>query len=195
MIVYATSTDHINKCPYDVLVPPHFAIKIAKEVETKVFHAPFYEPIDSLALQKSKITIAHMVELTATQSRFIVLHDEDVLSILHHTDAYIQEVLPLRDRPEVKKYIDRVLPFRQRTYFLFRRIMNNHPQWKEAYSQREGVFDVLARLYRGMGVSVNLPETLLEELRECPALREIRQSEPQSDTITAETPMASLYRV
>ena len=195
MIYYATATDHLNKCPYDVLVPPHFAVKVTKEVEAGLFHTPFYEPIDAFALQKSKITIAHMIELSATQARFIVIDDKDVLSILHHIDLYIQEVLPLRDRPEVKKYIEKILPFRQRTYFLFRRIMNKHPQWKEAYSHREGVFDVLAKLYRGLGVSVNLPETLLEELRECPALRDLEKSDPQQGTITASTPVASLYRV
>lgn len=165
--IYATATDHINKHPYDVMVQAHFA-GIHRLVEQKIFLSPIYEAFDSNALQKSKITIAKMVELFISKSSFNVIEDKDVLYILHQIDCYVEEVYHLKNDDKVQKYIEQILKLRERIYFLFRRVLNLHPQWKQAYQQQIGVFQIISQLY---GKNHDLPETLLEDLRICPTIK------------------------
>ena len=171
MVLYRSATEHINKYPYAVLVPPHFAVKIGNEIESGLIKAPFYQPDDDRAVQRSRITIAHMVELFESKMPFTVIEDSDVLSILHHIDAYVEEIKPIYYQPEIKTYVGKILKLRDRIYFLFRRVMAIHPQWKTAYQDQQGIFDVLSSLYAAMGYQGTLPDTLLEELRQCPAMR------------------------
>lgn len=173
--VYITATEHINKRPYPALIQAHLAVNFGPKG-----HAPFYEPFDSNSMQRSAITIAKMVELFTSKSSFIIVNDMDVIEILHQIDAYIAEVYPLKDRDEaVDKYIERILLLRDRIYFLFRRILNLHPQWKESYQDQVGVFSVMAELYRSIGVNIELPESLMEDLRMCPTIRHSAKTKAQ----------------
>jgi hypothetical protein len=185
VIVYASATDHINLHPYDVMVQPHF-ISLHKEVEKGTFKHPIYEAFDPNLKQKSRITINKMVELYISKSSFDIFDDKDVLSVLHHIDAYVEEVYPLKaTNEEVSRYIDRILELRSRIYFLFCRVLNAHPLWKAVYEQRRGIFSIIAEIYGPMGMATDLPETMLKELRMCPTIRTVQKLERQAQMESA----------
>lgn len=174
-LIYRSATDFVNEYLYKVLIPPHL-LKLPTAIETGYLKTPFYVPEDPSALERSRLTIANMIELFSTNSHFVISEDKDVLSILHNLDCYIEEVLPLKNQiPNIDAYMKKATNFRNRTYELFRRILNRHPQWKESYSQRDGIFDILAKLYSFSNKDINLPDTLLEQLRVSPALQNYEQ--------------------
>lgn len=176
-ILYASATDHINKHPYDVYVQAHFS-GIHPEVERGIFKTPIYEPMDPNAKQRSSITISKMVELFTSKSSFDIAKDQDVVAILHHIDSYVEEIYPMKDRDAaIQPYIDKIINLRGRIYLLFRRVMNLHPEWRKAYSGQVGVFQIIVDLYRPLGLKLDLPETLIEELRYCPTIRAAQRAE------------------
>lgn len=166
--IYITATDHINNHPYEVMVQAHTTVNFSNKNT-----APFYEPMDHTIPQKSRIPISKMVEYFISRSSFTIIHDKDVLEILHQIDAYVKEVYPLKNiNSEVEAYLEKILKFRERIYFLFRRVLNNHPQWKDSYKEQVGVFGVISELYSSIGMKVDVPESLMEDLRICPTVRE-----------------------
>ena len=170
-IIYATATDHVNLHPYSVSVPAHFATVIHRSVEEGNLFAPIYEPFDSRQQQSSMITIAKMVEFVISSTTFTITKDYDVLEILHQIDAYIDEVFPMINDKIVSTYVDRVLRLRSRIYVLFRRILNRRPQWQSAYGHENTLFEMLAEVYRPLGVSFKSPQTLFEDLVVCPTVK------------------------
>ena len=194
MRIYATATDHVNNHVYDVMVQPHF-VGVPRLVEEGLFFAPFYEPYDHILKQKSKITIAKMVELFISNSSFDIIEDRDVLYILHTIDSYVEEVYHLRTDDTVGKYIEKILKLRARIYTLFRIVLNRHPQWKQAYQKQIGVFEILRTLYSPLGGLPDLPETLLEQLRICPTIREHEASEKAQKKETSPEPRKMIYDV
>lgn len=193
-IIYTSATEHINKHGYDVLLQP-YAVKIHREVELGIFKTPIYEAMDHTVKQKSKISIAKMVELFISKSSFDIIDDHDVLDVLHHIDAYVEEVYPLKaSNPAIEKYLEKILQLRSRMYFLFRRVLNKHPQWKQAYQRQVGIFQVMAELYKPLNVNIDLPETLLDELQICPTIRQNTKT-PSSKNIDLTTPGQVVYDV
>lgn len=173
--IYASATAFINNHPYDVMIQAHLTVKFSSKGL-----APIYEPYDPNILQKSKIPIAKMVELYTSKSSFTIINDMDVIDILHRIDAYVAEVYPLKSmNTEVETYLSRILTLRDRIYFLFRRVLNHHPQWKTSYQNRPGIFNALSILYGAIGIKLDLPESLMEDLRICPTIREYEKSKMQ----------------
>lgn len=194
MILYPTATDHINKHPYGVMLPPH-ALDVPVETGRRrppvtaltmisgtlvqrtrhtiaTTPGPIYEPFDERLSQRARVTIAHMVTLVMSETPFTILDDYDVLTILHQIDAYVAETYPLRSEPAVTAYFERILKLRSRIYALFRRVLNHRPQWKTAYTEEQGLLGVLRDLYRSFGMSGGLPQTLLDDLEICPTVRD-----------------------
>lgn len=191
--LYITATEHINKHPYEVMIQPHIAISFGPKFNGKHI-APLYEPFDAAALQKSRISIAKMVEYFVSKSSFTIINDRDVIEILHQIDAYVAEVYGEKSvNPEIEKYLEKILKLRDRIYFLFRRVLNLHPQWKTAYHQQIGVFNVMAELYRAIGMQIAVPETLMESLRICPTIREYEKLKADEMTIPENTSHHGLY--
>jgi len=152
------------------MIPPHIQ-NIHRQVERGIFFAPIYEPFDQHTPQRSKITIAKMVEFVVSRTSFTIVEDHDVLSILHQIDAYVEEVYMLRTDDRVRAYIEKILALRVRIYIVFRRVLNRHPQWKQAYIGKDSIFTIMAALYRPFGVDLGIPSTMLESLLVCPTVR------------------------
>ena len=169
-MLYATATDHINNHPYAVYLPPH-VLDIHKQVIGGDLFAPLYEASDTNLKQKSMIPIAKMVELSISETSFTVINDYDILLILHQIDAYVEEVYPLRSDPRIMPYIERILKLRSKVYLVFRRVLNWHPQWKSAYSHGNDIFGTILNLYKSIGISVGVPQGLLDDLVVCPTVR------------------------
>jgi hypothetical protein len=168
--LYPSATAHINHHPYTAMIPPYIQI-IPRVIETGIFFAPLYEAFDDKVPQRAKLTIAKMVEFVSSKTTFTIIDDYDVLAILHQIDAYVEEVYPLRADERVKTYLDKILLLRQRIYTVFRRVLNRHPQWKQAYIGEEDIFTIMRQLYRPFGIELGIPATLLEELALCPTIR------------------------
>jgi len=170
-MIYATATDHINKHPYKLLIPPH-VLSIHREALAGDLFAPFYESNDHRQFQRAMMPIARMVEFNISKTTFTIVDDYEVLEILHQIDAYVQEVLPLmRVDKSVVSYVEKILRLRARIYQLFRRVLNLHPDWKKVYSHGQNIFGVIVNLYRLLGISVDAPQALLDELSICPTVR------------------------
>lgn len=167
--LYPTATDHINKHPYTILVPPH-VFDIHKDIQQGNLFAPPYEAFDSNIPQRARATISDMVTYVITNTTFTIVNDYDVLVILHQIDAYVEEVFHLRDNKTVATYIERILRLRARIYVLFRRVLNRHPQWKTSYMHEQGIFSFLSQLYGSIGVKADLPQTILDRLSVCPTI-------------------------
>jgi hypothetical protein len=170
-MIYATATDHINKHPYKLLVPPH-VLAIHREALIGDLFAPLYESYDHKQPQRAMMPIARMVEFVISKTVFTIVDDYEVLEILHQIDAYVEEVLPLmRGDKAVASYVEKILRLRVRIYQLFRRVMSLHPDWKKVYSHGQNIFGVITQLYQLLGLSVDAPQNLFEELSICPAVR------------------------
>ena len=162
-IVYQSATDHINKHTYAVTVPPYVS-GVHKQVLNGELFTPVYEAFDPFLFQRSRISISNMVSFNISKTPFTIIDDHDVLEILHQIDAYVEEVYELRHNKEISIYIEKILKLRPHIYKHFRRILNKHPQWYQAYDQGEGLFGTLQKLYKPLGIEVDLPKPLLEEL-------------------------------
>lgn len=169
-IIYASATDHINKHTYPATIPP-YTFNIHPSVIKKDLFAPPYEVFDQNLPQKAMITIADMVSFVISNTTFTIINDYDVLAILHQIDSYVEEVYPLRMTKTVSEYIERILKLRVRIYTLFRRVLNRHPQWKAAYNHGDGIFKILLDLYSPLGMTVDVPNAMLDELSVCPTIR------------------------
>lgn len=169
-ILYASATDHINKHIYYVTVPGYYQ-DVHRETETGQLFAPVYEPFDSRAEQRAAITIARMVDLMIGRVPFTILDDKDVVQILHHIDAYVEEVFALRGDARITSYITKIIELRGFIYKLFRRVLNLHVEWKKAYSGNQGVFEIIQALYAPFGIPTDIPAGLLDALVICPTLR------------------------
>ena len=169
--LYPSATEHINRRPYVVLVPPH-VLGIHKAVLEQDLFATPYEAHDEKQPQKAMVTIADMVAYVISSTTFTIVDDYDVLVILHQIDAYIEEVFPLRANKTVSTYIERILRLRARIYTLFCRVLNRHPQWKSVYGTRQDIFGFILELYRPLGLVVDVPQNAIEELAICPTIRE-----------------------
>ena len=170
-MIYKTATEHINRHPYKVLIPPH-VMGIHAAVLNKQLFTPIYEPFDAHLSQSSMIPIAKMVEFVVSNTTFTIVEDYDVLAILHQIDAYVAEVYPLKIDKAISDYLQRILKLRQRVYPLFRRVLNRRTAWKEAYSQDTGLLFEMQKLYQLLGLPANGPKPFFEELEICPTLRE-----------------------
>jgi len=194
IIVYPTATDHINKHPYVVFLPPH-AQDIPEDVgrkwpvrtssiyvvggapyrirtRTAQTPSPFYEQFDEKLDQRSLITISRMVTLLMSNTPFTIADDYDVLVILHQIDAYVAENYALRSEPAIMSYFEKILKLRTRIYELFKRVLNRHPQWKTAYTEEHGLFGFIRQLYQPLNITFDMPNTLIEELAICPTVRD-----------------------
>ena len=169
-MIYISATDHINKHPYQVTVPPYI-FSIHKPILSGDLFAPMYESFDSNMAQRAMITISKMVELNISSTSFTIIDDYDVLLILHQIDAYVGEVYPLMSDKAVAAYLERILKLRVRIYTIFRRVLNRRPQWKLAYSHGDNIFGIIAKLYRSIGISMDAPLAPFEELAMCPTVR------------------------
>ncbi len=184
--IYPTARDHINKQTYDAMVAPS-VFPIHPLIQDGTFSTPFYEPFDHRLPQKSKITIATMVEYAISQVEFTIIDDHDVVVILHQMDAYIEETWVLRGQAAVRSYLNKMLTLRERFYVLFRRVMNRHPQWKQAYIGEQDILSYMREIYQALGFIINTPDTLLAALQICPTVRAQKQLDQQVDRQAART--------
>ena len=168
--IYPSATDHVNKNPYTVYVPPH-VFNIHRQVLERELFAPPYEAFDAKQPQKARVTIAEMVSYVISNTTFTIADDYDVLVILHQIDAYVEEVFPLRGNKSVSSYIERILKLRSRIYTLFLRVLNKRPQWRSVYDRRQDIFAFILELYRPLGFEVDVPQGAIEELALCPTVR------------------------
>ncbi len=185
-IIYATATEHVNRHIYRVLVPGYHQ-SIHRTVELGIFKTPIYEPFDDREFQHSAMTIANMVECVIGRVSFKIINDQDVLHILHHIDAYVEEVFPLRGTKEVQIYIEKILNLRTHVYRMFRFVLNRHEDWKVAYTKGVGVFDFIRELYTAIGISVDAPATLISTLAICPTIRRQNDYEAKTKTVSSKT--------
>jgi hypothetical protein len=169
-MIYLTATDHINKHPYKVMVPPSVQI-IPEVVLTGKLFAPIYQAFDPNMMQHGMYPIAQLVEFCITDTPFIIQDDYDVLKILHQIDAYMVEVFPLRGNPEVSAFMTRILQCRAKIYVVFRRVLNRRPNWKTLYDHQDNIFGAIAKLYQSSGMTISMPQTMFEELAICPVVR------------------------
>jgi hypothetical protein len=194
-MIYLTATEHINQQPYAVLIPPYVldvhdaataqesptrihttvsqTLVLAQRVKIKTLKmpAPVFEALDQNLRHRAMITINKMVEFSISRTTFTIVEDYDVLVILHQIDAYVEEVYHRLDDKAFSSYVDRLLALRERIYALFRRTLNYHPQWKTAYSHGDDIFGFLLRLYQPLGIRIDTPQSLLDELVLCPTVR------------------------
>ena len=89
----------------------------------------------------------------------------------HQIDAYVEEVhYGVKDK-SYEFYLIRLLKLRDEIYKLFRRVLLRHPSWLKAYSHTENLFGIIERLYKPLGIAIDGPQSLLDELAVCPTVR------------------------
>lgn len=96
---------------------------------------PIYTPMFADARTRSMITIAQMIDMYVTKVQFEIPTDRDVMTIFHSLDSYALEVerMVSEGNQEVIRYLRKVYDFRSVMYQRFRRVLNLHPDYKEAY--------------------------------------------------------------
>lgn len=115
----------------------------------RYFPKPVFTPEASREVRMN-LTIAHLIDLHSTQKYFKIMNDRSVLEIFHTVDSYLKEIRPLISdgNQAVIIYAQKTIAFRQDLFKLVRRLLNLHPDWKEAY-------------WGGMGVSSPIMKDIL----------------------------------
>lgn len=187
MRIFATATDHFNIHVYACMIPQYYMSDIPQIVKDGFLTTPIYDSEDTKAMGRSLITISRMVQLKITKVPFQIIRDRDVLEILHAIDNYLKEVNKLDD-PVVKKYIKNVLQLRPDIYHNFRKILNRHPVWKEAYMGQTPMVSTLTSLYGLLNMDISMVDPL--ELLRDPPIKVDQVAPPSAPTNTG-----SLYDV
>ena len=140
--VYASATEHINKHPYDVLIPLSYG-RIPDAVADGTFH-PIHDDNDPKALYRSRLPIANFIDMHHTKVTFQYIKDEDILEIQHMLDAYLEEVsVSAMTNEAVTNYIKKVIPYRAEHNKCFLKCLNRHPDWKRQYKESDKISTLL----------------------------------------------------
>ena len=151
--IYLSATEFINNRPYDLRVPSYYD---PAQVEN-----PIFIDEDPRSFVRTRLPIAHMVEMRATKVPFDIADDKDVLDILHHIDAYIEEVQhSAAISVPIKSYISKIILLRTDVYRIFLKCMKRHPDWQQAYDNQSGIMAIITKLYGAMGIDVPSTNTI-----------------------------------
>lgn len=132
MRAYASAADHLQYHPY--LVNASQADQGVKYEEW--MHLPMFEPLDPSQRVRTQMTISDMIKIYHRgKTSFAILNEEDVLRIRHEMDAYLQELYDkdIMGQPDVKSFLQKFYPWRERVGILSERVLNRHPKWRDRY--------------------------------------------------------------
>ncbi|CAM6000869.1 unnamed protein product [Sphagnum balticum] len=119
---------------------------------------------DENAQEYAPQPICNMIDMCATRTSFTICQDKDIVEILHYVDAYIAEAkFSAEHREDVRLYLKKVLFFRQKLYPLFNRILNRHPEWREAYTGKSTMAALMTELAAKIGWNLTSTEALEQE--------------------------------
>ena len=162
--VYINPADHLNEYTYRVGVPA-YAIRQPNEYYTEEL-APLAKPFDASDRTETRMCIARLLQLFESKTPFIITRDVDVVEIFHRIDAYL-EAMQTRVMDGDGQYISycrRLVEFRKVFYRrLFLKVLNKHPDWKQAYAGEGGELTNILNIFSSV---LNFNDSALNAIAE-----------------------------
>lgn len=109
--VYLDAAGPINNITFPIEAPPYSLTRSASMVDGDL--EPLFRS-DRNATVLTRATIADMISMNDSVIPFKILGKEDIVTVYKYLDAYLNDMVPYLDHPEVSQYITKANYFKNK---------------------------------------------------------------------------------
>jgi hypothetical protein len=132
--IFFSPVDFINQQKFSVSAPASYGPLPAAVLDEDDPFPPIFVDPDPHALCRGMWATCHLIDMTANRVPWIIHNDADVFAILHHLDAYLEEVYPFAQSDEThRRYANNAMVFRGELVKCYKRISARSAMIKDIY--------------------------------------------------------------
>lgn len=151
MKFYATMADHVNNRPYAVTHSARFEnipllLTIPSSEEAVMAH-PHQDLLSDPYMEVgARVTIHQMVLMCSAGIGFKLAQLRDAVEILYVIDGYVEEMRSNVMTDEVKTYLEKLAPFRERILGRVRYLIRTDPMMADLYEEKNPLIAFLGQV-------------------------------------------------